>query len=223
MRVASVSERAMQFQLSQENYAVPIATEAGVLIRLVELDGWIRVMVEVGEDATSRDLRGAIPLALQWRDRLLRWQGPWMGGGDTPFLEQLSERQVRGESYRGLADRINERVGELVREFARYIDEYNAAKPRFRTMMDFYLWQPTSNQFALDHARSMLRALRVGDRDVELLLSQALHNVRAGLPPFEPGYPVSRDKLIATLRTWRTRPQHTIRVSEDRPTSARSR
>jgi hypothetical protein len=33
---------------------------------------------------------------------LLQSQGPWMRGGDNPFLEELSDRQKAGQSYNEL-------------------------------------------------------------------------------------------------------------------------
>ena len=34
-------------------------------------------MIEAGEDAGHKELRKANSLALEWRDRLLAWQGPF--------------------------------------------------------------------------------------------------------------------------------------------------
>jgi hypothetical protein len=215
MKVDGLSERAMRFQLSEDNYEIPVASTSGVLIRLVELDKWIRVMIEVAEDVTSQELRDAIPLALEWRQRLLMWQGPWMGGGDNPFLEQLDQRQQAGESYRDLSEEINRRAAQLVQEFATYINEYNSVRHEFKTMGDFYMWQPKANPFALEHARGMLRALQLKDKDIEALLRNALKAVGSELPPFEADYPVSREKLIATVRSWRQGLKHKIQTGID--------
>lgn len=205
----------MQFQLSDDNYEVPFATKSGVLMRFIELDRWIRVMIEVSEDTTSQQLREAIPLALEWRQRLLMWQGPWMGGGDNPFLEQLNYRQKNGESYRTLSEGINQRVSTLIQEFVGYSHEYNSVKHEFKTMSDFYSWRPKSNPFSLEHARDMLRALKLKDKDIEPQLRKALENAESGLPLFEVEYPVSREKLIATLRGWRQGLKHKIQQGID--------
>jgi hypothetical protein len=165
-------------------------------------------MIEVGEDTTHDDLREAIPLALSWRDRLLEWQGPWMKGGDNPFLEELSLRQADGEKYASLAERINHEVEELLREFLQYLDELAEAKANFKTMFDFYMWRSKANQFALEHARDLLRAVRLKDDEIEELLQSGLDNLRAKKPAFEREYPVSRERLIRTLRTWREGLKH---------------
>jgi hypothetical protein len=78
MKVQGISEKASRFEGA--NFGLPLASENGVLFRIIEIDNWLRVMIEVDEDTTSKDVRRAIPLALEWRDRLLQWQGPWLQG-----------------------------------------------------------------------------------------------------------------------------------------------
>lgn len=53
----------------------------GILIRLDQRDGHIRVQVEIDEDADSRGWRQAEAAAFAWRDFVLREQGPWLNGG----------------------------------------------------------------------------------------------------------------------------------------------
>lgn len=206
MKVHDLSEKAGKFQ--GMNFHVPAVSDSGVLMRFVEIDDWLRVMIEIGEDTTSDDLRGAISLALLWRDKLLEWQGPWMRGGDNPFLEELSDRQKSGQSYNDLANRINQRAAAYLQEFASYLKEFEAVKHSFKTMFDFYMWQPKHNRFSYEHACGLLRALRLKDTEIEDLLRIGLENVQAGNPAFEPGYPVSREKLISTLRNWRRGVKH---------------
>jgi hypothetical protein len=203
MKVQGLSEKAMRFRLDEKYFNISTVSDSGVLIRFVEIDGWVRVMMEVGEDTGSDALREAIPLALCWRDRLLEWQGPWMRGGDNPFLEELCLRQESGERYGSIAGRINRQVEALLQEFLHRLEEFEAAKPNFKTMFDFYMWQPKANQFSLEHARVLLRAVRIKDDEIEDLLQSGLDNLRAGKPVFDRGYPLSRERLIRTLRTWR--------------------
>jgi len=191
-----------------KGFFVPAVSDSGVLIRFVEIDNWLRVMIEIGEDTTSDDLRSAIPLALLWRDKLLESQGPWMRGGDNPFLEELSDRQKSGQSYNELANRINQRVGAYLQEFANYLKEFETIKHSFETRLDFYMWQPKNNQFSYDHARGLLEALRLKDTEIEEMLKIGLENVQAGKPAFELGYPLSRENLITTLRNWRRGVKH---------------
>ncbi|NTV78548.1 MAG: hypothetical protein HGA25_05255 [Clostridiales bacterium] len=39
-------------------------------IRFVEIDGLVKVMLEIGDKATHKDIREAIPNILKWRDEL---------------------------------------------------------------------------------------------------------------------------------------------------------
>ncbi len=208
MKVHDLSQKAGEFH--GKYFDIPRASDSGVLIWFVEVDDWLRVMIEIGEDITSDDLRSAIPLALLWRDKLLEWQGPWMRGGDNPFLEELSNRQKSGQSYNELANRINRRVASYLQEFADYLKEFEAAKPGFKTMLDFYMWRSTNNQFSYEHARGLLEALRLKNNEIEEMLKIGLENVQAGKPAFELGYPVSREKLISTLRNWRRGVKHQV-------------
>lgn len=206
--------KAHDFQKAREflgkTFFAPAVSDSGVLIRFVEIDNWLRVMIELGEDTTSDDLRTAIPLALLWRDKLLKSQGPWMGGGENPFLEELSNRQESGQSYNELANRINQRVGAYLQEFANYLKEFETMKHSFKTMLDFYLWQPEHNRFSYEHAGVLLKALSLKNSEIEEMLKIGLKNLQAGKPAFELGYPVSREKLISTLRKWRRGVKHQV-------------
>jgi len=59
------------------NNDLRITCGSGVYIHIIEFDGRLRVMIEAGEDAGHKELRKANSLALEWRDRLLAWQGPF--------------------------------------------------------------------------------------------------------------------------------------------------
>lgn len=208
MKVQSLSEKAGKFQSA--HIEIPFASEAGVLIRFIEIDNWIHVMMDVGEDTTTQDLRDTIPLALTWRDKLLEWQGAWLGGGDNQFLEELSSRQEYGESYSELAKRINQTVTELLKEFNEYLIEFEAARSNFVTMLDFYLWKSKANQFSLDQAQDILKALRLKDDEIKEMLQVGLKNIQSGEQAFEEEYPLSKEKLRTTLRSWRQGRKHLI-------------
>lgn len=208
MQVKGLSQKANRFK--GENSELDIFSQSGVRVYVIEIDDWLHVMMEAGEDTTSRDLHAAIPLVIEWRDRLLRWQGPWMQGSDNPFLEELSRLHEEGISYTKLANRINHRVVESLKELLKYLDELNIARPNFKTMLDFYLWQPTANQFSFHHASDLLKIIGMDTKEIEELLNLGLENLRSNKPAFESGYPVSRDKLISTLKTWRKGRKHLI-------------
>ena len=198
------------------DYNLPLVSDDGVFVRLVEIDGWQRVMLELGEDTSHQALRNAIPLALQWRERLFEAQGPWMDGGDTPFLEQLSRWNAAGASYGRLAEKINERAAALVREAVEYQAAYEAVQSTITSMVDLVAWWKTARvePFALDHARDLLRAVKVDEHDIQESLQEGMRRIKDGRPPFAKGAPVDRDKMIAVLRTWRSSRDHTWIESE---------
>jgi hypothetical protein len=208
MKVNGLSEQAMRFQGTYWN--LPFVSDSGVMVRFIEIDKWLHLMVEIDEDTTSEELRKAIPMALSWRDRLLNWQGPWLRGGDNPFLEELLACQESGETYSNLAERINKRISAYLSEYNQYLLEYEKMRPSFKTMGDFYSWKPKSNGFSLDHARGVLSALGYKKAIIEDLLLAGLENIRAGRPAFEKNYPVSREKIIGVIRRWRIGKKHKI-------------
>jgi hypothetical protein len=208
MKVTELSSKASRFEGT--HFGTSSVTASGVQIHFVEIDGWLRVVIELSEDSTSNELRDAIPLALSWRDRLLDWQGPWIKGGDNPFLEELSMRQEDGEAYAELAERINFTITEHLSEFNDYLNELELVRSHFTTELDFYHWESKANQFAFDHARGLLKAVRLKADDIESLLRSGLENIQVGRPAFEKGYPISRDKLIGTLKSWRQSRKHRL-------------
>src|SRR5437016_3608313 len=214
MKVQGLSKQAMRFKSDGRNFDIPDVSDSGVLLQFIEIGNWIKVMIQVDEDTTSDDLRKAIPMALSWRDRLLEWQGPWMLGGDNPFLEQLSLRQKAGETYRNLANHINQEAASWVHSHVAYTKELEAVQHSFKTMFDFYMWESKANPFSLDHARHLLRAVRLKDDKIDGLLTTAVDNVQAGKPAFEAEYPVSRDALISALRLWRSGRKHKVLASK---------
>ena len=218
MKVAGSSDKALRFHGANADLFRSNAEESGVLIWAVETHGnWLSVMIEVGENTTSDDLRKAIPWALRLRDRLLEQQGPWQHGGDTPFLEELCYWHDSGHSYEILAERINETVANYLLEAAKYLQEYEAAQSQFKTQLDVFLWQSKLqiNPYSFQLARGLLEAVRLKDDEIDTVLLDALENIRSGRLAFEKGYPVSRDKLRETLRRWRESKKHQIIAQQE--------
>ena len=183
MKVVGSSSKANRFL--GRNSDLHIISESRVWIRVVEIDKRLHVLLDVGEDITHEDLRNAIPLALQWRDRLLEWQGPWMGGGANYFYYQLDHRQRTGATYSELAERINKRIADCLHEHIRYLQEYEdfikeaeAAQPKFKLYQDYFLWalqkqnEFSNNQFALDHARDYLLLMKFDNEYCEEILQE---------------------------------------------------
>jgi len=177
-----------------------------IVIRFVEIDGLVKVMLEIGDNTTHKDIRDAIPNILRWRDEVQKWQSDKIAAklfhemkkptNKEEFLEFFSYSQEHGVSYSKLAERFNENMSRVVVKLA----EYHGKTISTEELIEFH----SLNQYA----NSLLSMMNIKDISIE----DALEQVAKGNPPFEKGYPVSRYKMIEVLRTWRKNKQH-IRVN----------
>lgn len=195
-----------------KNDDLPIAME-GVIFRVVKLENRLRIMVEVQENTTHEQLRNAIPLAIEWRNRLLDFQGPSLAGVNG-FLEILLLRHENGKSYSMLAEQVNQKVEELLEEYSKVLSAYELAKYNFRTMGDFFDWQSKleNNPSSLSHVILLLKAFKMNQDEIDEILANGLRRIQEGEKPFEKGYPVSRARIIETLRSWKRGKKHQILV-----------
>jgi hypothetical protein len=94
--------------------------EPGAIIDVIERpDGRLAIVIELSEDTRSDDLERAIPLALDWRNRLNQYQGlDWEWGLDKDKYD-LEQEHRAGKSYEELAERMNARIE---REFRTALD-----------------------------------------------------------------------------------------------------
>ena len=99
-KVEGSSTKATQFVLA--NSDLSIATEDGIIINIIEMDGWLRIMLEIGQYVSnpSTAIRNAAPLATEWNNRLLDFQGAWRLGGDNELMEKLLLMHEHGNSYK---------------------------------------------------------------------------------------------------------------------------
>lgn len=202
MKIDGLSDKASRFEGA--NHSLTLQDSPGVMIRAVELDGWLRIMIELRDDTTHDQIRDAIPLALRWRDRLVEWQGHWTSGGDQGLLEMMHQKQRLGMlSHAQIAEKLNQQIADHLIEHKGWQEEYFALKDDFKTMGDFYLHKWTYNQFAAEHAKGILETMRFPDSEIEAILSEGFGRIMNGEPPFEQEYPISRDKVINILRVWR--------------------
>ena len=173
-------------------------------IRFVEIDGLVKVMLEIGDKATHKDIREAIPNILKWRDELQDLQSDKIAyrlfhgmlqkptNSKDELLEFFSQMQEHGKSYAKLAELFNEVLGNSLTA----ISVYNKKSISTEELVKLNSLARKTNV--------MLSALNIKGVDIEYALEQ----VSAGKPPFQKGYPVSRYKMIEILRTWRKSKQH---------------
>lgn len=186
----------------------------GVLIHLLERGGRLHVMIEVDEDATQDDLRSIIPLACQWRDRVMEHQGAWSGGGTNQFLEILSNMQESGFSYAQIAESLNENIEKRLKEYVAYRQEVDAKIPALKSEHErdiFYsvFWLGmNSNSAAMSFAKDLLESLRYKQEDILEILKSGLDSILNGKSIFTKNYPITRYKVIEVLRVWRNGKKH---------------
>lgn len=180
---------------------------ADITIRFVEIDGLVKVMLEIGDKATHKDIRDAIPIILKWRDEAQDLQSDKIAyrlfhemlqtptSSKEKILEFLSQMQERGKSYANLAELFNQVLGKSLIEVKRYDGKKISTEQLIKL------------NSLTQKINVMLSALNIKDVDAEY----ALERITAGKPPFQKGYPVSRYKMIEVLRTWRKGKPH-IRV-----------
>lgn len=216
MKIHHDSARALRFEGSvlYGEHPLDLVSRHGVLIRPVESSGRICIMIEVGEDATSDDLRHSIPLAIAWRDRLLEYQGPWTGGGDNDYLEGLSRMQEWGRSYSVLASRLNVKIAGRLRKYVEFLRAYESAKASLKTWGDYWDWQYETKNYPydIDHARSLLLPIRprLGEKGANAILAEGIRRIQAGDNPFPPNFPITKQHVIDRLKAWRRGKKHRL-------------
>jgi hypothetical protein len=214
-KVEGLSEKAMQFYAQNTSLFNNAFVKSRLPLRAIEVDGRIRIMIEIDEDTTTNQIRDVAVYALELRDNLLAFQGPWLGGGDNLQLEQLSRYQEHGKSYKQLARLINEKTEAYLREYLAYREEVDRLYPDvFKSIFesDFYYHvfstQFRNNSASLIHARELLRVLAIKDEDVTEILKRGIESIKAGEKPFTEDYPIHQLKIKEKLRTWREGEKH---------------
>lgn len=203
MSIELFSKKVLRFKGANQELRI---TGEGFIIWVVEMDGWLRTMLDIQEDATYENLREAIPLVLQWRDRLMEWQGPWLQGGDNFLLFTLHQRHKHGESYTSLAEMINQKTTEYLIEYVQFLKELKAALPKIKTEGDLF-WFSKDNNFtnnSLFKARNLLTGVKLKEDYVDRVLDDEVNNLIEGNPSsFMKDFPVTGVKIGRILRTWR--------------------
>jgi len=222
-KVEGLSKRAGQF--IAQNLDLPLATEDGIIIQIIEVDGWLHVMLDIGQYVSnpSTAIRKAASLAAEWNNRLLDFQGAWYFGGDNELMERLLSMHEHGKSYKELAKLINEKVEKHLREYLAYRVEVDERYPQYKKEFDkdFYFYafstEFKSSCMGLNHSRDLLRVIGLKDDEIEQELRDGLERITKGEKPFPPDKPISRVKMIYTLDNWREGKKHkAIQAAEQR-------
>jgi hypothetical protein len=207
-KVEGISGKANKFV--SQNIELPIALgEGGPVVHTVEIDNRLRIMIEVTEDTTNQQIRDIAKIALEWQRRLLDFQGAWRGGGRNEALERLSSRQERGISYAKLANEINVKLANRLYDYVAYRKEVDLLFPeliqKHDSNMDYYIFwmEMKSNSASLSFAKGMLELFGMKQTEIDNCIREGLRMIASGDSPFLPNQPITRLKMIETLRTYR--------------------
>ena len=203
MKAKELSKKVLEFIFSDENHEYPRLSDSGVLIKIFEVYDWLQVMISVGEDTTHDALREAIPLALEWRNRLLKWQGPRISGGEGEFFLRFNWYKEHGRSHAQLAAMINKNLSNYLKEYNSYIEEYEEVSQNSESSIDIFQWEFKSNPFAFNHAKNLMILVGFSEEEATLILNDEYKSIKEGTPQFFDNYPVTREKVINLLRRWR--------------------
>jgi hypothetical protein len=210
-KVEGLSNKAIRFMGENDDFLREAFNKSRVFIHAIELDGRLKIMLEVDEDTTQEQIRRAAPYALKLRDRLFDFQGAWMLGGRNEFFERLSYLHEGGMIYAEIAERLNARVAEHLREAVIFSDELSRVAPNLKTQLDYLEWSTSPEQkhnpYSFDHAKDILQTIGLKEKDIDEWLKDGVENIRNGKEPFSNG-PITRQDVVEKLRTWRNGKKH---------------
>lgn len=215
MKVSEPSYKAIKFQ--NQNADLPLV-ESGVLIKVIEVFGWLKVFIEVDENATHENLRKAITPSLKWRDRLMKFQGPWYLGGPTDFKIRLTRMQQGGKSYREIAKMLNEIVLSHIKndlENKRRIEEVARILGPQATFGDYIQYINENNMHDItfmefDHAKSILSMFPFNDSEIDEIINDAVSSLQDDYSPFPDNYPITKRMVIDFIRQWKNSEEYKL-------------
>ncbi len=105
-------------------YGLNFATETGILVHPIELpEGKVKIAIVILEDTTIKQIEKSWWELDIWRNALTEWQGTPPDETNN-FYETMSKAQTEGVSYNQLAKQINQRIRELLTEYAAWLDDF---------------------------------------------------------------------------------------------------
>ena len=94
-----------------KNADLPISSP-GVIIEIFDYHGQLEIKLGVYDDTTSDNIHKAVSLLMDWKERLLAYQGPLPLAGMPAFLEWLSDLQEWNMSWEQIRMTYNDETGE---------------------------------------------------------------------------------------------------------------
>lgn len=196
---------------ARREHNLTIVSENGLVVHPIA--GWsgkdrVDLAIIINDRSTIESIRDSWWYIVKWREALRDFQPEhhrdW-------FCERLASFKDDGLSYAEIAERINQRLAELLSEYQAFLDEFNAVKAEFETMGDFFLWYSMHNEFPFAHAFSFEHAdrllsdcqPRLPKDEREQILMATVEEIGVGASPtIGDGVPVHGDDIRARLRYW---------------------
>jgi hypothetical protein len=177
----------------------------GTRIDVIEIDGWLRVVLEVGEWATDNDIRTASKHLIDWRDRLIQYQGLWPGWSlpEIEYRSRLEERDKAKHSYANTANNFNRTVANLLEQYCAYRTA-GLAPDNPEDLGRWFHEHLPGNPFMLAEVKRMLGIWGLEEK----IADEAVERILNGEPAFEAGYPLEKSKCREAIRTWRQMKEH---------------
>jgi len=188
----------------------------GVRVAVVDASHGPAIAIVLEEETRVNEIRAAWRDIDKWRCALREWLGPERhAGSDHEFYSRLSRRNQAGAGYGRLANQIEKRILEMLREYARYLDEFETFKPALvaaghaegdllQDGMPCVWWETVKNNpHSFELADSLLRACRpnIGHDDRRELLKACLADVQARAQA-APGTLILGEDIRNRIRYW---------------------
>lgn len=211
VEVMKITENSKKVKEFEDQYPkLTRATDDDVLIYAIEtINGYIRIFIDVSEDVKTTDLRNAIPDALEWRDKLMEFQGrTGLISGNYLLVKWAKEhennirkpQELRHATYFQIAEAINQKIAEWLFEYVGKENIPHSKPSKYSKLLelDFYGIEDRIPD-ALERATRILKVCRMKDAEIRENLEGGLNQINSGYYPFEEEYPLSKQKFRKAL------------------------
>ena len=210
------------YKFIDQNSKLPRSIGNKVILRILENEfGILFIMMEITEEAKTEDMRSAIPLLLNWKKRLIKYQGKTGLYSDNFLLKKISDDQqtntkrwnlLRETSYSGrgyatyknITNALNQQIEEWLFESESMSYTGSNKSSPYDKILSNYLFFPDENiPNPLLRAKALLRIFRYSEDAIEIDIDTCLETIRNGDLPSEFGFPLTERKLKDSIRWFR--------------------
>ena len=201
MKVTGWSQKVQEFM---DKYSdIPDMSEKGILIHILDIDGNLRIAMDIGEEARSEALRETIPLALEWRNRLIDYQGKTGFYSNELLIKAIEDDYqnskqsfglLRKLTYQNITDALNQVVEDWLYEYLNVTDRSKSEISPYKVKLNFYLnWSSESYPNQLDRVKVLLKTFRINENGIDFFIDTGIDRITNGETPFLYGPPIIRE------------------------------